>query len=654
MSSHFPGVLCERRRYGMPLCRRRIPGVGLETDGRIRNLHGLRCKDWATRGVRQLVGLAMAVAVLLAPAAQGAMRNRLVGHPSPYLALHGSDPVAWQTWDAEAVARARRENKLLYVSVGYFACHWCHVMQRESYRNPDIAAILNRDFIPVKVDRELNSGLDEALQQFSARLNGVAGWPLNAFVTPDGYPAFGMLYAPPDAFREALKRLAARWQTDASGIQRLARQAVLPSAMPETLQSTSASQVQRWEAFMRGVWQEADMLHGGFGQVNKFPMAPQLDALLERQRVRPDPKLADFLTLTFDQMAALGLRDHVGGGFFRYTVDPGWEAPHFEKMLYDNAYLAMLYLRAAAVLKQPRYQAVARDTLDFMRDVLGGPQGGLYASTSAVDADGREGASYLWEPAVLQRALQPDVWAAVSRVWKLDAPRHFDAGYLPAEYRTPTPDERRLLETAARVLRPLRATRSVPIDDKQNAGLNGLALSAFSQASVLDPGYRHVADRIQAFLLKRMLRGDRLVKAVARGKSLQGAELEDYAYAVQGLLDHAEATKNAASRDAAVRLARTAWQLFWNERGWRHEAEPLLATIAPAPALQDGALYSPSDVLIGASLRTGDAALTAHARQALGWRVPDMERDPYGWPSRLRLLDRTAGAAVAAPAAKPQ
>lgn len=588
--------------------------------------------------------LAATIAILLAVSAQGAPTNRLAGHPSPYLALHGSDPVAWQTWDAEAVARARRENKLLYVSVGYFACHWCHVMQRESYRNPDIAAILNRDFIPVKVDRELNSGLDEALQQFSVRLNGVAGWPLNAFVTPDGYPVFVMLYAPPDTFREALKRLAIRWRQDSADIQRLARQAVPPHSAPETLRLTAARQAQRWEAFMRGVWQEADMLHGGFGQVSKFPMAPQLDALLERQRIRPDPKLADFLTLTFDQMAALGLRDHIGGGFFRYTVDPGWETPHFEKMLYDNAHLAMLYLRAAAVLKQPRYQTVARDTFDFMRDVLGGPQGGLYASTSAVDADGREGAAYLWEPAVLQRSLSPDAWAAVNRVWRLDAPRHFEAGYLPAEYRTPSPDERRLLDAAARVLRPLRATRSVPVDDKQNAGLNGLALSAFSRAAALDPGYRRAADRIQVFLLKRMMRDDRLVKAVARGKSLPGAELEDYAYVVQGLLDHAEATKDAASREAAVRLARTAWRLFWSERGWRHEAQPLLATIAPEPALQDGALYSPSDVLIRASLHTGDAALTAYARQALTWRVPDMARDPYAWPSRLRVLDRAVEA----------
>ena len=174
--------------------------------------------------------LAVLLLTLLVPATAGAAdpANQLANHPSPYLALHGHDPVAWQEWNADTLARARRENKLLFVSVGYFACHWCHVMQRESYKNPQIAALLNRDFIPVKVDRELNSGLDDALQTFSAQLNGVAGWPLNAFVTPEGYPAFVVLYAPPDDLRKLLTQLSGRWATDKTGIRRLARQAAPP------------------------------------------------------------------------------------------------------------------------------------------------------------------------------------------------------------------------------------------------------------------------------------------------------------------------------------------------------------------------------------------------------------------------------------------
>ena len=592
-------------------------------------------------GYERATALATLLLILLLPVAAGAADpvNQLVDHPSLYLALHGHDPVAWQEWNADTLARAKRENKLLFVSVGYFACHWCHVMQRESYKNPQIAALLNRDFIPVKVDRELNSGLDDALQTFSAQLNGVAGWPLNAFVTPEGFPAFVVLYAPPDDFNKLLKHLSGRWKADAAGIRALARQVAPPPArQPVAAPLTTERSARAWSQFVDSALQEADTLHGGLGQVSKFPMAPQLHALLVRQTQQPDARLAAFLRLTFDQMAARGLRDHVGGGFFRYTTDPEWDTPHFEKMLYDNAHLAVLYLRAATVLRQPRYREIARSTLDFMQAELLDASGGFYSSTSAVDAAGREGATYLWEPDELKRRLSPEAYAAARRVWRLDAPRSFNDGYLPAEYRTPTADERRLLADAARTLRPLRQARSLPKDDKLNAGLNGLALSAFSQAIQLDPAYRLHADPLQRFLLTRLVRDGRLVKAMARGQVLPQAELEDYAYVVQGLLDHAEATGNRQSRVQARQLAHIAWKLFWSEKGWKHEAQPLLATLQAEPALADGALYSPSDVLILASLRLRDPALQRLARSAAGWRLPAMERDAYVYPTRLRVL----------------
>jgi uncharacterized protein YyaL (SSP411 family) len=592
-------------------------------------------------GFEHGISIAVLLLNLMVPVVAGAAdpANRLVNHPSPYLALHGHDPVAWQEWNADTLARARRENKLLFVSVGYFACHWCHVMQRESYKNPQIAALLNRDFIPVKVDRELNSGLDDALQTFSAELNGAAGWPLNAFVTPEGYPAYVVLYAPPDDLRKLLIQLSGRWAADGAGIRRMARKAAPPPAQFPTRAPLNAARIEgAWQRFMAGVWQEADTLRGGLGQVSKFPMAPQLQALLERQARQPDGRLAEFLHLTFDQMAARGLRDHVGGGFFRYTTDPGWDTPHFEKMLYDNAQLATLYLQAATILRDPRYREIARGTLDFMQDELLDASGGFYSSTSAVDKAGREGATYLWEPDELKRHLSPAAYAAVRRVWGLDAARSFDEGYLPAEFNTPTADERPLLSEAAAVLLAIRRTRSLPKDDKMNAGLNGLALSAFSQAIQLEPAYRKRADRLQQFLLTRLVRNGRLMKATANGKVLPQAELEDYAYVVQGLLDHADATGNQRSREFAGKLAQDAWKLFWSERGWKHEAQPLLATLQPEAALADGALYSPSDVLILASLRLPDPVLNRQARHAASLRVPAMERDAFVYPTRVRVL----------------
>ena len=568
-----------------------------------------------------------------------AATNQLANHPSPYLALHGQDPVAWQEWNADTIARAKRENKLLFVSVGYFACHWCHVMQRESYKNQQIAALLNRDFIPVKVDRELNSGLDDGLQNFAARLIGASGWPLNAFVTPEGHPAYVLLYAPTEDFRKLLTQLSARWASDKAGIRRLAVQAMQPPAPTPVAAPLTAERTSRaWQRFVASAWQEADTLHGGFGQVNKFPMAPQLHALLDRQAQQPDARLAEFLRLTFDQMAARGMRDHIGGGFFRYTVDPGWDTPHFEKMLYDNAHLSSLYLRAATVLKQPRYREVARSTLDFMQDEMLDRSGGFYSSTSAVDEAGREGATYLWDPEDLKKRLRADAFAAAKRVWRLDAARSFDEGYLPAEFRPPTADERRLLAEAARLLKPIRSARSLPKDDKLNAGLNGLALSAFSQAIALDTRYRLRADRLQQFLLARLAKDGQLIKSMARGKVLPDAELEDYAYVVQGLLDHADATGNALSRERARQFALSAWKLFWTETGWRHEARPLLATLQPEPGLADGALYSPSDVLILASLRFEDRGLRHQALNAARWRLPGMEQDPYTYPTRVRIL----------------
>ncbi len=577
----------------------------------------------------------------LLPAGAGAqsLANRLAGHPSPYLALHGDDPVAWQEWNQATIERARRENKLLFVSIGYFACHWCHVMQRESYRQQGIAVQLNRDFIPVKVDRELHGGLDEALQAFSSRLIGIAGWPLNAFVTPEGYPVFVVLYTPPQAFSGVLAQIAARWTNEPDTIRTLARQAAPASAAaPQSVPLTPARSEQAWRLLLDAAWREADSLHGGFGAVAKFPMVPQLRALLERQATQPDARLDEFLRHTLDQMAARGLRDHVGGGFFRYTIDPGWDTPHFEKMLSDNAQLAMLYLQAAQVLREPRYRAIARGTLDFMLRDLTGPDGGFYSSTSAVDGKGREGAYYLWEPQALQRRLSPAAYAAARRVWQLDRPRTFEYGYLPAEYATPTPAERQLLAKAMATLGKDRQARRLPRDVKQNAGVNGLALSAFSQAMQLDPAYRRAADRLQHFLLTRLQRDRRLLKSMAAGKPIEGAELEDYAFVVQGLLDHADAAGNASSRTAATRLARVAWEGFRTASGWRHESASLLATVVPAPGQPDGAQYSPADSLILASLRLPDPELKRWARAAAVWHVPDIAHDPLFWSTRVRVL----------------
>lgn len=585
------------------------------------------------------VGAVLAIVCCNAALAQTALVNRLAQHPSPYLALHGQDPVAWQEWNADTFARARRENKLLYVSVGYFSCHWCHVMQRESYQNPAIAALLNRHFIPVKVDRELNNGVDDTLQLFSERLNGVAGWPLNAFVTPEGYPAFVVLYAPPEQFRGILQNLSGRWAAGDQAIRKLAQQAAPPAAMlPVKASLSNAHTAAATQRFLTSVWQEADPLQGGFGQTLKFPLTPQLSALLEIHAQKPEARLGNFLRLTFDQMAARALRDHVGGGFFRYTTDPTWDTPHFEKMLYDNAQLALLYLQAADVLRQPRYRAIATMTLDFMQSTLQAPSGGFYTSTSAVDERGREGAVFLWEPPVIKALLTPGQYAVAFRIWQLGQTRPFEYGYLPAEYTQPTAQERGVLAQTYVTLNAARKARVLPLDTKMNAGLNGLALSAFSRGQALSPAYRNSALRLRHFLETALVRGDRLMKARTAKQTLEGAELEDYAYVVQGLLDYAEVNSDAKARALAQKLARTAWSSFWSPTGWKRESQSLLATLPTEPVLADGALASPSEVLNLASLRSGDASLIEQVKRAAAWQAPQMTHDPFGYPTRVRVL----------------
>ena len=569
---------------------------------------------------------------------QAALVNQLSQHPSPYLALHGQDPVAWQEWNADTIARARRENKLLFVSVGYFSCHWCHVMQRESYKNAAIAALLNQHFIPVKVDRELNNGVDDTLQLFSERLNGAGGWPLNAFITPEGYPSFVVLYAPPEQFRNILVSLSKRWAADAQAIRKLAQQAAPATTAPARSEAiTPAYVAAATQRFIASIGQEADNLQGGFGQSLKFPLTPQLSTLLDLQAQKPDAKLDSFLRLTLDQMAARGLRDHVGGGFFRYTTDPAWDTPHFEKMLYDNAQLAQIYIQAAGVLRQPAYRKVATTTLDFMQ-TLQAPSGGFYTSASAVDKQGREGAVYLWEPQQLKSLLTPVQYAAASKVWRLDQARPFEYGYLPAEHTQPTERERALLMQANAALLTARKSRRLPLDTKMNAGLNGLALSAFSRGQALAPAYRQTAMQLRNFVERDLVRGNRLMKARAGQRTLPDAELEDYAYVVQGLLDYAEVNQDAKARALAQKLARTAWSLFWSPSGWKREAQSLLATLPTEPVIADGALASPSEILNLASLRIADPALTQQVKRAAAWQSPAMLKDPFAYPTRVRVL----------------
>ncbi len=593
--------------------------------------------------------LLLVVLPLLSPAALGApLSNQLKNHPSPYLAMHATDPVAWQDWNASAVERARREGKLLYISVGYFSCHWCHVMQRETYKNPDIARFLNRHFVPVKVDRELEPALDARLIEFAERTRGVSGWPLNVFVTPEGHPVYAALYVPPTEFKQVLERLQGLWASDRAALERLAREEAARGLVPPPAPARASSLT--GEALA-----QADFIHGGFGEQSKFPSAPQLQALLAQQATKSNARLEEFLALTLDNMATLGLYDHLGGGFFRYTVDPSWKTPHFEKMLYDNALLARVYLHAARVLRQPRYDAVARATLDFMARDMHGTNGALIASLSAVDDKNVEGGYYLWSSDALAASLTEREAQAYRLVYGMQDAAPFEAGYLPLRVLTVPEAAKRLgmepsdvealLTQAADKLRAARVKRGLPRDTKLLAGWNGLALTTFAEAARItnEPRYREVAGGIRKYLANTLWDGQILKRAVDKGRAVGAVALEDYAYVAQGLLAWARLTNAARDYETARAVASAAWRQFYSERGWRLSGATLIQAGADEAAIADGPLPSPSAILIEASLaisdETGDAALKKMAQAALEKGRAAVRQDAFWNATHARLLN---------------
>ncbi|HCX88183.1 MAG TPA: thioredoxin domain-containing protein [Gammaproteobacteria bacterium] len=581
-----------------------------------------------------------------------ALSNQLQSHPSPYLALHGDDPVAWQEWGPDAFENARRQNKLVYVSVGYFSCHWCHVMQGESYKNPGIAKALNRDFVPVKVDRELQPALDEALMAFVQSTQGRGGWPLNVFLTPEGYPLYAVLYVPPESFAEVIGKIQALWSEDPAGLAALARQHGPQGYAEKTPQLDPAQVLALGQAFEQMALALADTFEGGFGNQSRFPHVPQLRYLLGRYGQAPSASVREVLETTLDAMAQRGLYDHVEGGFFRYTVDPGWSVPHFEKMLYGNAQLALLYLKAGRVLRREDYSAVGFAVLDFMLARMQAGNGAMVASLSAIDDQGREGAYYLFDDETLENALTRDEQRVLRAAWSLPEAAAFEFGHLLVNQAPPqvaaiqlgwTPDDiENTLASAMGKLSALRDGRSLPVDDKALAGWNALALEAFVEGAIQSDkaDYAHAARQIKRYIQTTLWQDDRLLRARARGSALGTVSLADYAYTARALLAFSHWSRAADDFVLAHRVAQAAWRDFHRANGWQRETDPLLKGGELHEVLRDEALPAADAVLIEVSLRLaeqeGNSALAEKARSALNRAHDTVMANAFFFPSRIR------------------
>ncbi|OOZ36336.1 thioredoxin domain-containing protein [Solemya velesiana gill symbiont] len=593
--------------------------------------------------------LAVFLALLFTLSAQGSVSNQLKDHPSPYLALHGNDPVHWQAWGAEVLERARRENKLIFIASGYFACHWCHVMQRESYQDPEIARFLNTHFIPVKVDRELQPTLDAHLINFVEKTRGSAGWPLNVFLTPEGYPLVGLTYAPPKPFMGLLEKLETRWAERADDLKEAARLASL--AMKEERVDAKPLASIDAEGLHVGLVTMAlalgDEMEGGLGMQPRFPMAPQWSALIDRLSHGRDEKLAELISLTLDQMAKQGLRDHIGGGFFRYTVDPSWQVPHYEKMLYTQALLSQLYLKAAHAFGRSEYKEVARDTLDFALRELKQDNGGFIASLSAVDEDDEEGGGYLWRDAQLKQALSGQELQFARKRWRLEGTSPTEGGYLPVDHQSVSSlskaqgaDLSQLEITVKRKLLKARESRKHPQDTKQLAAWNGLMLLALVDGAreFGDARYRKSASDLRDFLVNRLWNGERLFRARDGKRNLGSAAMEDYVYVAAGLHAWSRLSGSKADYHLSRTLVKQAWDRYFTADGWQSTDESLVPGIASEQAMTDGPLPSPAAMLIELSFSFEDKALVSKAKQALTLSYPVVQDQPIWYASHIQAL----------------
>ncbi len=519
--------------------------------------------------------------------------NRLAGETSPYLLQHAHNPVDWYPWGEEALSRARRENKPIFLSIGYSACHWCHVMERESFEDPEVAKILNANFISIKVDREERPDLDEIYMTAVQLMTGSGGWPLNVFITPELKPFYGGTYFPPGdrygrpGFRKLLERIAQTWRENHEGISRTADE--LTRAIKDTVERHTAPADTLDATVLSHAAQELERVFdpewGGFGRAPKFPPSGAIAVLLRQYARTGEKKLLQMATTTLDRMAHGGMYDHLGGGFHRYSIDDRWLVPHFEKMLYDNALLSRVYLEAWQVTGKELYRRVATEILDYVLRDMADRRGGFHSAEDA-DSEGEEGEFYVWNPDQIEAVLGNDDGAFFCEFYGVTKAGNFEGRSIlhvprePSEFAREkgiSPNE--MEERLARLRRKLREARDVRVrpgkDDKVIAAWNGMMISAFARGyQVLgEERFLKAAEKAADFVLTAMVHDGGLLRTYRAkgdagecGTSKLPAYLDDYAEMANALIDLYEATFDLRWLEAADRLVCRMVADFWDEQ----------------------------------------------------------------------------------------
>jgi uncharacterized protein len=617
------------------------------------------------------------------------MANRLAQETSPYLLQHSENPVEWYPWGPEALERARAEDRPILLSVGYSACHWCHVMERESFEDPETAAYMNEHFVNVKVDREERPDVDAIYMEAVQSITGHGGWPMTVFLDPDGVPFYGGTYFPPDesrgmpsfrmvmeAVRDAFERKRDEISERASGVR--ARLGAIGALEPSDDLPGTGELRQAVERLLSG----ADRLRGGFGGAPKFPPASALELLLSRAPEGAGPAGEEALAVverTLDAMLAGGIYDQLGGGFARYSVDSAWLVPHFEKMLYDNALLARAYLHGWQRLGHARYRRVCEETLDWMLREMRGPEGGFFSAYDA-DSEGEEGRFYVWTPAQIREVLGANADGEGPRNPSSLSDRQVERllGFLGVSERGNFEGANVLhlaegaaaeppagFEEARRALLAAREERVRPgLDDKRLCSWNALAIAALADAgAVLErQDYLAAARECADFVLASMRDpSGRLLRTFKDGEARLNAYLEDHAFLLEALLALYEASFERCWFAAAVELARTMAERFGDpERGGFYttssDHEELIARRKeigdhPIPSGNSAAALG----LLRLAALTGERDYERQAEGVLRLFAEPALRHPESFAHFLRALDfrlsPTREVALVAPAA---
>ncbi len=601
------------------------------------------------------------------------MPNRLAKEQSPYLLQHRDNPVDWYPWGDEAFARARSEDKPIFLSIGYSTCHWCHVMEHESFETQPVADALNREFVSIKVDREERPDVDDIYMRAVQMMTGSGGWPLSLFLTPDGRPFYGGTYFPPTSrwgrpgFVTILEAIANAWKTrraelESSAAEMLGHLGHDEEPAPGSPRIGPRDAPQILAAAARQIARQYDPIEGGFGGAPKFPPSMRLELLIREHRRTGRAETREMVERTLAKMAAGGMYDQVGGGFHRYSVDAHWLVPHFEKMLYDNAMLARVYVLAHRAFGAPEYARIARETLDYLLREMTPSGGGFFAAQDA-DSGGVEGTFYVWNPDSLARAVGAEASPIVAARFGVTPQGNFEehetvlsvvksVPELAAEFGRPEEEIASVLAGARRAMYAARSDRVAPAtDDKLLTDWSSLATSAFALAARVlgEPRYetaaRDAADRI----LRNCVRDGRLLHREKAGRAAIPGFATDYAYAIEALLDLYEATFEPDYFRQALNLQATFDRDFSDPRGGYFLSEDAHDGLIVRPKESyDGATPSSNSVAASNLLRlavfTGDERYEKRADAIFEAFGELLERAAPAFPRLLCALDFRASA----------